>query len=137
MIFRRAVCLWAGHDFGDWQYAGPQTCQKVRVCRRCNRQEDLPPSAADHIWGEWTAIGMPEQCQTRECRRCGNAEHVTEHEWQSPAEAATRACRRCGLSSSQCPVCHGDGSLDWHPGYNMVPDVPGEVCPRCSGRGWI
>lgn len=35
-------CLQAGHDWGPWQAAGPETDKQVRVCKRCHEQEVRP-----------------------------------------------------------------------------------------------
>jgi hypothetical protein len=92
------------HSFAAWNYAGPKTCDQLRLCARCSEREEHQASDADHEeWSEWE-YQHSFHCELfkRHCLRCGleqverrRARHVwNEGEFISQTKRRRR-CVRC------------------------------------------
>lgn len=100
------------HEWSDWQYDGPGSCEQTRTCLRCGIEERQQPEQDEHDWADWE-YANDSSCQefVRSCERCGQQEHRTEsqsqHDWDDwqdkPNGVQKHTCRHCGHSQVRVP----------------------------------
>jgi hypothetical protein len=77
-----------GHNWSDWGYISPESCEQKRICSRDGTEE----KRVFHQWSEWKPSSSSIY-QERECLRCKEIETeqdeyvYTDEQWKEDLKA--------------------------------------------------
>ena len=94
------------HQFGTGEYKADNSCEQVRICRRCGIEQVTGPI---HQFNKWEFVADNSCEQVWACGRCGFKEQgsMATHQftpWNRLDEktcANTRICKRCGYEERE------------------------------------
>lgn len=99
------------HEFDDWKYFRNDSCEMVRKCSRCNKEELM---AGEHDYSQWDYHTSGSCEKRRICKRCNHAEYRIEHQFANPILREEecieqKICRRCSY------IIVNQADHDWSP----------------------
>jgi DnaJ-class molecular chaperone len=117
VILAKMICRLADHNWETWRYTGPNSCERIRACRRCLAQE----TEVGHSYADWIELG---ETRRRSCSRCGNEE--------TAILVRCSVCEGEGAGQIDCKYCSGRGSGSPDGSYSNF-----WVCENCDGHGKV
>ena len=84
-ILQTIKCKIGSHQWSEWKYQAPDSCEQVRICNRCQTKETRQHS---HTWGNWTD-NKTHSKKLRICARCKAEESKELKMGANPAKIKT------------------------------------------------
>jgi hypothetical protein len=128
---KNLLCTLFNHKFGKWEYAAPDSCEKVLACSRCGYEKEK--RLVRHNFDAGWKYVAPDSCEkVLTCSRCGYqkgkrlANHNFEGEWiASDSCMEVLTCKRCRIVTTR--ETHQYGKWEHKAKHTMV-----QICQKCG-----
>lgn|ERR1035441_3269600 len=133
-LMKSIKCVLGLHD-ADWQYVAPDSCNQVRICKRCRAQRGQR-TFHEYDDGEYVA---PDSCkQVYRCKRCAALGEVGEFHNYSEWNNQSSDILDSSPSRRSCLRCRTEEICSHHPNVSRMggnTPVNLNTCRTC-GKSW-